>query len=99
MVTGIFPRGCCPEKYPIRDRAGWWCEGDDGRDTSLTAVGRREALKALNSNAGSTCCKRLVARLSLGPTESGRGSSASTGTAKKVYSINAEKLDGGDSVA
>ncbi len=89
----------CPEKYPIRDRAGWWCEGDDGREYLFTAVGRREALQGFDFKRGLDVLQEVGALPEPGADGKRARFQRINGHGQKVYSINAEKLDGGDRVA
>ncbi|MDE2454451.1 MAG: hypothetical protein KGL43_12735, partial [Burkholderiales bacterium] len=80
----------------VRDRAGWWRGGGDGRVYLFTADGLREAVKGFDLKAATD---KLVTAGALA--ERGADGKASSlhrigGLRRRLYEINPEKLGGND---
>ncbi len=94
---GRFSDADRPDDSIIRDRAGWWRDGDQGREYLLTAEAMREALKGFDFARGLDALQEIGALPAPGSDGKraklmrigGRG-------AMRLYPINPEKLAGGD---
>lgn len=94
---GRFSDADRPDDSIIRDRAGWWRDGDQGREYLLTAEAMREALRGFDFARGLDALQEIGALPAPGSDGKraklmrigGRG-------AMRLYPVNPEKLAGGD---
>jgi putative DNA primase/helicase len=79
---------------PVRDRAGWWCDGDDGRVFLFNSDGLKEALKGFDFKRALDVLQEVGAL----PKSNSSGERAKAqrigGRMVKVYAIQADKLGG-----
>jgi len=83
-----------PSDMPVRDRAGWWRDSEDGRTYLFTAAGMREALKGMEFKDALDELQRLGV---LPPSDaSGERAKALriSGRQLRLYVVNAENFGG-----
>ena len=92
--SGRFSDADTTNEAPLRDRAGWWKESNDGREYLFTAEGMREALKGFDFNRALDVLQEAGAL----PAPGADGKRARTirinGHVAKLYAIQPEKLGG-----
>ena len=81
---------------PIRDRAGWWRDGSEGREYLFTTDGMREATKGIDFKRALDVLQEAKAL----PTPGANGERSKSfrigGRVVKLYAINAERVAGGE---
>ena len=85
-----------PEKFPMRDRAGWWQDGNQGREYLFTAEGMREALKGFDFKRALDTLQEVGALPAPGADGKRARFHRIAGRGMKLYPVNADRLDGGD---
>ncbi|MFZ1574807.1 MAG: DUF927 domain-containing protein, partial [Chromatiaceae bacterium] len=80
----------------IRDRAGWWRDGDQGREYLLTAEAMREALRGFDFARGLDALQEIGALPAPGSDGKRARFMRIGGRGMKLYPVNPEKLAGGD---
>ncbi len=80
---------------PIRDRAGWWRDGTDGREYLFTAPGLREALTGFDFKRALDALQEIGALPAPGATGERARFLRINGRGVKLYPINPAKLTEG----
>ncbi|MFO1351540.1 MAG: DUF927 domain-containing protein [Gammaproteobacteria bacterium] len=91
---GRFSNADDNSEAPVRDRAGWWRDGADGRTYLFTADGLREALKGFDFKRALDLLQEVGALPA--PEADGRRSRAQRigGRLVRLYPIIADKVEG-----
>ena len=80
----------------IRDRAGWWRDGSVGREYLFTTEGMREALKGFDFKRGLDVLQESKALPTPGANGERSRFTRIAGRGMKLYSIDPDKLGGGE---
>ena len=80
----------------IRDRAGWWRDGSKGREYLFTAEGMRETLKGFDFKRGLDVLQESKALPTPGANGERSRFTRIAGRGMKLYSIDPDKLGGGE---
>lgn len=80
----------------VRDRAGWWRDGDGGREYLFTAEGMREALKGFDFKRALDVLQEVGALPAPGADGKRARFYRFGGVGAKLYPISPEKLEGAD---
>jgi len=93
---GRFSNVATTNDMQIRDRAGWWCDTNGGREYLFTAEGMHEATKGVDFKRALDVLQEAKALLT--PGEKGERSKPYRigGRVMKLYAINAEQVSRGE---
>jgi putative DNA primase/helicase len=91
---GRFSDADAREEIPIRDRAGWWRDGVEGREFLFTSEGMREALKGFDFKRALDVLQEVGALAAPGADGKRARFYRIGGRGIKLYPINPNKLGG-----